>query len=187
MSGLKEVFTVKLGELDSKISSRLEQDRKQWEEAAKLELQLFQQNLSACVNDVLCTTEDAIRSQSVTFAESLNAEIIRLDKRHRQWTKIFSRTLLGHSLLGMCLFVGMIAASWGLMLFINHRLESLWNEIDELKGQRTELTNTVNKLQVKTWGIRLLEDKSGRFIVLPKGSTIKNNWAWGDSPALKLE
>ena len=69
----------------------------------------------------------------------------------------------------------------------NHRLESLWNEIDELKEQRTELTNTINKLQVKTWGIRLLEDKSGRFIVLPKGSTIKNNWAWGDSPALKLE
>ena len=178
---------MKLGELDSKISSRLEQDRKQWEEAAKLELQLLQQNLSACVNDVLCTTEDAIRSQSATFAESLNAEIACLDKRHRQWTKVFSRTLLGHSLLGMCLFVGMIAASWGLMFFINHRLESLWNEIDELKEQRTELTNTINKLQVKTWGIRLLEDKSGRFIVLPKGSTIKNNLAWGDSPALKLE
>ena len=178
---------MKLGELDNKISSRLEQDRKQWEEAATLELQLFQQNLSACVNDVLHTTEDAIRSQSATFAESLNAEILRLDKRHRQWTKIFSRTLLGHSLLGMCLFVGMIAASWGLMFFINHRLESLWNEIDELKEQRTELTNTINKLQVKTWGIRLLEDKNGRFIVLPKGSTIKNNWTWGNSPALKLE
>lgn len=178
---------MKLGELDNKISSRLEQDRKQWEEAAKLELQLFQQNLNACVNDVLRTTEDAIRSQSTTFAASLNAEITHLDKRHRQWASVFSRTLLGHGLLGMCLFVGMIATSWGLMFFINHRLESLWNEIGELKEQRTELTNTVNMLQSKTWGIRLLEDKNGRFIVLPKGSTIKNNWTWGDSPALKLE
>lgn len=178
---------MKLGELDSKISSRLEQDRKQWEEAAKLELQLFQQNLSACVNDVLCITEDAIRSQSATFAESLNTEIAHLDKRHRQWASVFSRILLGHSLLGMCLFVGMIAASWGLMFFIHHRLENLWSEIGELKEQRSELTNTVNKLQAQTWGIRLLEDKNGRFIVLPKGSTIKDNWTWGDSPALKLE
>ena len=178
---------MKLGELDNKISSRLEQDRKQWEEAAKLELQLFQQNLNACVNDVLRTTEDAIRSQSTTFAASLNAEITHLDKRHRQWASVFSRTLLGHGLLGMCLFVGMIATSWADVLHQPPSGEPLE------RNRRTEgTTNRINETQStccksKTWGIRLLEDKNGRFIVLPKGSTIKNNWTWGDSPALKLE
>ena len=45
---------------------------------------------------------------------------------------------------------------------------------------------TLEQLEAHTFGVQLIEDRSGRFIVLPKGRKVADGWTVGDKPALKL-
>ncbi|MDF5612342.1 mobilization protein, partial [Vibrio parahaemolyticus] len=39
---------------------------------------------------------------------------------------------------------------------------------------------SLEKLNAKTWGIRLLQDNEGRYIVIPEGHTVKTGWTLND-------
>ncbi len=46
---------------------------------------------------------------------------------------------------------------------------------------------SIKILQEQTLGLELLERDSGRFILLPKGMTVKTDWTFKKRKALKLE
>ncbi|MBF4222693.1 mobilization protein, partial [Vibrio anguillarum] len=39
---------------------------------------------------------------------------------------------------------------------------------------------SLEKLNAKTWGIRLFQDNEGRYIVIPEGHTVKTGWTLND-------
>ncbi len=49
------------------------------------------------------------------------------------------------------------------------------------------LETTLVHLEKKTFGIQLIEDKNGQFIVLPQGKIVTTNWKVGKQEALRLE
>ncbi len=73
-----------------------------------------------------------------------------------------------------------ISASSGVLWWSGEKIVKNWIEI-------SKQSEVLDKLETKTFGVEVLEDKTGRFIVLPKGWTAKEGWKVGDKRAVKLE
>lgn len=73
------------------------------------------------------------------------------------------------------------------MTALTWRLESLQEEAGQWKVQRDALKAQATALERKTWGIVLMEDKSGRYIVLPSGTKVQPYETRDKRPALRLE
>ncbi|EAQ6918402.1 MULTISPECIES: MbeB family mobilization protein [Enterobacterales] len=91
----------------------------------------------------------------------------------------------------------MVLKSWlsigvGLLVMLCLGGSVLWwqgTQIRENAQLMTEQSDTLKKLNTKTWGIRFQEDTSGRFLVLPKGVKANPNWTFEDGTrqGVKLE
>lgn len=62
---------------------------------------------------------------------------------------------------------------------------ALQAELVGLKAEVQAEENTLAEMKSKTWGLRLLENKDGRFIVLPKGTRMEQG-LWDKEPAIRL-
>ena len=60
-------------------------------------------------------------------------------------------------------------------------------ELALLKQECQKRQETLAILKDSTWDLRLLEDKDGRFIILPMGTKAATNWTVGKQAAIKLE
>jgi len=83
------------------------------------------------------------------------------------------------------LFSGAIGG--GSMYFAATHWTTPKKERDELAQEVEQLQQTLAK--AKTWGVTFVEDKNGRFVVLPRGTKTENPWEIKDSKqkAIKLE
>jgi len=70
---------------------------------------------------------------------------------------------------------------------LKNKATALQNEIQDLRDDKAALETTVAKLSERTWGLKLLENQDGRFIVLPPKTTPKTGWTVGKQQAVKLE
>ena len=75
----------------------------------------------------------------------------------------------------------------GILSWFQNQHTKLQQEISELSGHKQMLETTLMHLEKKTFGIQLIEDKNGRFIVLPQGKIVTTNWKVGKQEALRLE
>jgi len=79
------------------------------------------------------------------------------------------------------------SGGWGLLNMLRSKATALQNEIQDLRTEKAALETTVAQLSERTWGLKLLENQEGRFIVLPPKTTPKTGWTVGKQQAVKLE
>lgn len=62
---------------------------------------------------------------------------------------------------------------------------ALQTELVRLKAEVQAEKATLAEMKSKTWGLRLLDNKDGRFIILPKGTRMELG-LWEKKPAIRL-
>ena len=95
---------------------------------------------------------------------------------------------------GIALFLLISIGSWGLAQWQSSRIRARNQTLERLDLEIAERTRALEQLDEATWGIRLHEEASGKYIVLPKGAIPldggdqprKPDWTVGEQPAIKL-
>ncbi len=85
---------------------------------------------------------------------------------------------------------GVDAGRWDWCLGPETALSCAWRASEEAgqwKAQRDALKAQATALERKTWGIVLMEDRNGRYIVLPSGTKVQPYETRDKRPALRLE
>ena len=85
--------------------------------------------------------------------------------------------------VAICLAVG--GAGWGYLTWLEARIESQRKTLAEGKQDIERQQATVRELEQDTWGVGLVEQENGRFLILPE-DTAQTWWNLGDKPAVKL-
>lgn len=111
---------------------------------------------------------EALSASEKTISAAISA--------HNQ--RLSALALKGWLWIALSLFL-VLSASAGALWWTGERIAANLTEI-ERQGR------TLEQLEAHTFGVQLIEDKSGRFIVLPKGHKVADGWTVGDKPALKL-
>jgi hypothetical protein len=60
-------------------------------------------------------------------------------------------------------------------------------EIQSVQASKTAMESTAEQLKKRTWGLKLLENQEGRFIILPPKTSAHTGWMVGKQQAVKLE
>ena len=95
---------------------------------------------------------------------------------------------------GIGLFLLISIESWGLAQWQSSRIRARSQTLERLDLEIGERTRVLEQLDEATWGIRLHEETSGKYIVLPKGAIPldgrdqpqKLDWTVGGLAAIKL-
>lgn len=160
--------------------AKTEQDRQELEALTRHQFDALSKSLRQSSAAALNTTEAAIQEKLGTLEESIVSRCQTLS-----WT--FGRKWLQALLLSMALLAGAALGGWGVMAMLTHRLTALQDEIQSLNANKADLENTVGQLEKRTWGLKLLENQDGRFIVLPPKTSAHTGWTVGKQQAVKVE
>ena len=91
-------------------------------------------------------------------------------------------------LAGLLLLLTIYASIRMLTLWTEKDIEGLIREKAALAGEVAAQKKTIERLEQKTWGVLLHEDKNGRFVVFPKADPeLPATWRVGDRPAWKIK
>ena len=94
---------------------------------------------------------------------------------------------LRSGVIGVCLFLGILAGSWGLTRWYSNHIQSLIETKAMLEIEIQEARQTVERIEETTWGVVLHEGEQGRkFVVLPKRTLDYPPWTVGGRPAVPL-
>ena len=156
-------------DLQARLQKRAEQDRQEIEALTQSELKKLAKNLRQSVNDEMYI-------------------IVRDIKDHTRWMNAaLWRPWLRSVTVGVCLFLGILAGSWGLTRWYANQIQSLIETQAVLQVEIKEQRRTVERLKETTWGVVLHEGEQGRkFVVLPKGTLDYPPWTVGGRPAVPL-
>ena len=169
-----------LTSLAERMRAKTEQDRQELEALTRQQFDALSKSLRQSSAAALRTTEAAIQEKLGTLEESIASRCQTLS-----WT--FGRKWLQALLLSMALLAGTALGGWGVMAMLTHRLTALQDEIQSLNANKADLENTVGQLEKRTWGLKLLENQDGRFIILPPKTSAHTGWTVGKQQAVKLE
>ena len=128
----------------------------------------------------LRTTEAAIQDKLGTLEENIASRCQTLS-----WA--FGRKWLQALLLSLAVLMGTALGGWGVMTLLTHKVMALQDEIQSLEASKAELESTVGQLEKRTWGLKLLENQDGRFIILPPKTSAQTGWTVGKQQAVKVE
>ena len=156
-------------DLQARLQKRAEQDRQQIEALTQSELKKLAENLRQSVNDEMYI-------------------IVRDIKDHTRWMNAaLWRPWLRSVTVWVCLFLGILAGSWGLTRWYANQIQSLIETKAMLEFEIQEARQTAERLKETTWGVVLHEGEEGRkFAVLPAGSLQNPPWTVGGRPAVPL-
>ena len=151
--------------LQARLQKRAEQDRQEIEALTQSELKKLAKNLRQSVNDEMYI-------------------IVRDIKDHTRWMNAaLWRPWLRSVTVGVCLFLGILAGSWGLTRWYANQIQSLIETRAALEFEIQEARQTIERLKETTWGVVLHEEEQGRkFVVLPKGTLDYPPWTVGGRP-----
>lgn len=173
-----------LSSLAERMKARTERERQEVEALTRQQFEALRENLSASSKNALTTTEAAIMRQLKDLEKTVSSLCRTLSWMFaRKWLQallITLSTLIGVALAGW-------AIGWGLLTLAENKITDVQREINTLNQQKSALEKTVTQLEVKTWGVRLVEAPEGRFIVLPPKNTLKPGWNIDNKPAWKVE
>ena len=160
--------TSNVSDLMARLQEKIEQDRKEIEALTQSELKKLAANLRQSVND-----ESYI--------------IVRDIKGHTRWMNAaLWGAWLRSVMAGVCLFLGILAGSWGLTRWLSNNIENLIKTKAVIDIDIQEARQTLDRLQTQTWDVKLVEVEGKRFAILP-GSTPKNPLLTMDGrPAVRL-
>jgi len=155
-------------DLSARLKSRIEAERRQFEEVTASELRRFGENLRAVVNDELHSIE------AVTAAGTARIRVILLNA----WLRPL--------VVGLVIFLGISGGSWGLMHWLSAGIQSRIETRATLDVQIEDALATLAEIEETTWGVTLLEIGGERIVVLPDGTLEHPPWTVDGRPALKL-
>ena len=72
--------------------------------------------------------------------------------------------------IGTCLFLGILAGSWGLTRWYANQIQSLIQTREALEFEIQEASQTLERLDQTTWGVNLVEVNGQRFAILPEST-----------------
>lgn len=169
-----------LASLTERMRTKATQDRETIEALTRQQFDVLSESLRQSSTAALSTTEAAIQDALGRLEASVASRCQTLS-----WT--FGRRWLQALLLSLALLVGVASGGWGLLNMLQSKATALQNEIQDLRADKAALETTVTQLSERTWGLKLLENQEGRFIILPPKTTPKTGWTVGKQQALKLE
>ena len=137
-------------ELERRLQAKAEEDRERAEQIYLAELKTLGENLRRCASKERSSTERAM--------ESLTRPLVAVLRRI---------TLVG-VFLGVSLSLGTCGANLALVQWQSSRLESLREERVQLETEIADQRLTLERLNEKTWGVDLVENNDGKFVVLPR-------------------
>ena len=150
--------TSNVGDLRTRLQQKAEQDRIEIEAVTQSELKKLADNLRQSVKD-----ESYI--------------IVRDIKEHTRWMNAeLWASWLRSVVVGVCLFLGICAGSWGLTRWYSNNIQNLIQRRVALTRQVEREQTRLDQLRAQTWGVWLHEAEDGaRSVVLPKGTPLGKN------------
>lgn len=110
-----------------------------------------------------------------------------IEKNLKSSNKNLVKAWFRASTIALALTIGLSVGAWGLLRLAVGQIGSVHSEISSLEKQKKELQTTVDVLERQTWGVRLIENQEGRFIVLSPKVTAQSGWTYEKNTALELE
>ena len=139
-------------DLQARLQKRAEQDRQEIEALTQSELKKLAKNLRQSVNDEMYI-------------------IVRDIKDHTRWMNAaLWRPWLRSVTVGVCLFLGILAGSWGLTRWYANQIQSLIETREALEIEIQEARQTIERIEQTTWGVKLVEVNGQRFAILPEST-----------------
>ena len=169
-----------LASLAERMRTKTEQDRQELEALTRQQFTTLSESLRQSSTAALRTTEAAIQEKLGTLEESIASRCQTLS-----WA--FGRKWLQALFLSLALLMGTALGCWGVVTLLAHRIIALQDEIQSLQASKSDLENTVSQLEKRTWGLKLLENQDGRFIILPPKTSAHTGWTVGKQQAVKVE
>ncbi|EKO39936.1 MAG: hypothetical protein B193_1346 [Solidesulfovibrio magneticus str. Maddingley MBC34] len=169
-----------LASLAERMRAKTEEDRQELEALTRQQFNALSESLRQSSAVALRTTEAAIQEKLGTLEESIASRCQTLS-----WA--FGRKWLQVLLLGMAFLAGTALGGWGVVSLLTNRVVALQDEIQSLHASKAELVNTAGQLEKRTWGLKLLENQDGRFIILPPKTSAHTGWTVGKQQAVKVE
>ena len=144
--------TSNVGDLMARLQAKIEQDRIEIEALTQSELKKLAENLRQSVKD-----ESYI--------------IVRDIKEHTRWMNAaLWGAWLRSVVIGGCLFLGILAGSWGLTRWYANQIQSLIETKDRLEFEIHEARQTLELIEQDTWGVTLVEVDGRRYAILPEST-----------------
>ena len=141
---------------------------KDFEKKSKQQANDTEQNLHNVFKQHETFIENALKSSAEKIESDIHAQNSRMNGLIlRSWAWI------------MLTIVLVLAASTGLLMWTGNLIASDMKIIQQQ-------SSTLEKLKAQTFGIQLIENREGRFIVLPNGIKVDPNWSVAEKNALKL-
>ena len=139
-------------DLQARLQKRAEQERQEIEALTQSELKKLAKNLRQSVNDEMYI-------------------IVRDIKDHTRWMNAaLWRPWLRSVAVGVCLFLGILAGSWGLTQWLSSNIQNLLETRTALQIDIEEARQTIERIEQDTWGVTLVEVNGQRFAMLPEST-----------------
>jgi len=159
--------------LKDRLRSKMADDREQTEGLIQEHLSELSENLKGSISDELSS-----------IRENLESETDRLNREYRRLKIVLTRAWIKPLVIGLGIFLGIFAGSWGLMQYLSSSVTSSMEEKALVESQIQTAQETLNAM--KTWGIELQKHKDRFYIVMPEGYTIEAGFTVGKRDALKI-
>ena len=150
-------------------------------EQERLELEaLTRQQFDALSESLLQSSQNALRTTEAAILAHLGRLERILDSRCQSLARAFGSICLRGAILTLCILACAALSGWGLLTLAG-------NSATELQQKIAAWEKTAAQLEAKTWGLSLVENPKGRFIILPEKRTLESGWTIGKNPAWKVE
>jgi hypothetical protein len=183
--------------LAATLAEKREQDRKQIEALTRNELERLAENLrrqsSAALGSTLNAIEselnerlDEIRLRIEEQSMPLEANLRALRGVAMQLQGLALKSWIKPVATALSLLLGIFCGSWALTLWFSSGIRDQMEIRADLARQIREQEDTLARIEARTWGVTFLEDKNGRFLILPPGVKPVTGWTVGKKNAVKL-
>lgn len=176
-----------LGELTSRFQGRIAQDREEMERVVSAELNALRKNLNESSSVVRDIIEEGIRRHSELLRLMVRSQLDLVEQEISRWQKVLAGGLLKSFAWGMGLALGLGIAGLCVLALLGGRLERIQSTTAQWESHLEELRSEAEAIERNTWGLKLIEDRQGRFIVLRSGTKVVPGWTVGDRQALRVE
>ena len=88
--------------------------------------------------------------------------------------------------VGVCLFLGILAGSWGLTRWYANHIQSLIQTRAALEIEIQEARQTIERIEQTTWGVTLVEVNGQRFAILPESTPENPLLSMDGRPTVRL-
>lgn len=176
-----------MSSLATQLQKKLEQDRKEIAELTSNELKQLANDLHTRMKNELHTTAEGIISAHKTLRALIQQENNPTYNQATSLTNCLKMSWIMPPLVSLSLLLTISLGSWGLTRYFAHQIANKLAVMEQLDMRQAKAQKTLDTLTAGTWGIKLLENEQGRWIILPPNLNADTNWTTDERQAIRLE